>query len=94
MPETATAEPQNSAVLESKKNAAMLMQALVGIAIANGIKDYQALADKAGMTRPQVSNYARGNSQPSLQNFMRLAKAAGAEISVTNALKESVTIKI
>lgn len=91
---TTTAGHQPPAATESSRRAALLMQCIIGIAIANGIKDYKALAVKAGMTRPQVSNYARGKSQPSAENLLRLAAAAGAQISVTNALKEGVTIKI
>lgn len=91
---TTAAGPQNPAASESRRRAALLMQAIIGCAIANGIKDYQALADKSGMTRPQVSNYARGKAQPSAENLLRLAAAAGAQITVTNGLKEGPHIKI
>lgn len=79
---------------ESIRKSRLLMQALVGIAIQNGIHDYQALADKAGMKRPQVSRYAAGKVQPSLENFMRLATAAGAKISIQNDLMEGIVIEI
>lgn len=92
---TAPVSPTGEAgATESLRKSRLLMQALVGIAIKNGIRDYQSLADKAGMKRPQVSRYAAGKVQPSLQNFMRLAIAAGAKISIQNDLMEGIVIEI
>lgn len=56
--------------------------ALLRIARANGLTTLQALADKAGMKRPQLSRYVAGNDSPSLENFLRLCEAAGAKIEI------------
>ena len=92
---TAPVSPTGEAgATESLRKSRLLMQALVGIAIRNGLRDYKSLADKAGMKRPQVSRYAAGKVQPSLENFMRLAEAAGAKISIQNGLSDGVVIEV
>lgn len=59
-----------------------LLQSLAGIARQNGIRSHKELAERAGMDRAQVTRYLSGKIQPSLENFVRLAKAAGAKVIV------------
>lgn len=94
IPETGTPAAPVAGVPESKAQPSLAMQIVVGVAMQNGIPDYQALADAAGMTRPQVSRYVRGLAQPSLENFFRLCRAAGVRVSMTNSLRSSLVVKI
>ncbi len=91
--EMPTASPKGLAVLESKRLASLAMQCVVGVSIANG-QDYVKLADAGGFSRQQVSEWARGIKSPSLENFLRLCKAAGVRIEISNALVEGMTVRI
>lgn len=72
----------NTLTSEAAQNAASLIQSLVHIARANGLKTLQAFADKAGMKRSQLSRYANSVDSPTLDTLLRLADAAGAKIKI------------
>lgn len=49
---------------------------------------FAALAERAGMSAPQVHNYLRGDKQPGIHQVERLAKAVGAELHLVISGRE------
>ena len=62
-----------------------LLKSLARIARQNGIRSHKELAERAGMDRAQVTRYLSGKIQPSLENFVRLCRAAGAKVTVSTS---------
>ena len=58
------------------------IETVLAIARSNGIPDIKSLAEKMGVSRPQLSRWIHRRQSPSLDNFLKICEAAGAEVVV------------
>lgn len=69
--------------MTEKEQAELLLAAAKEIAQANGM-NLTEWAVAAGFPRQQVSRWMNGRSGISLENFLRICRAAGARIEIIN----------
>ena len=80
--------------MSAKQKSSLAIHATIGIAMKNGCASIEEMAGKMGVKRPQLSRWAGGGQQPSLENFFKMCEAAGAVVSIENGEDDSPKLKL
>jgi transcriptional regulator with XRE-family HTH domain len=84
-------DPEVRKALDVRRPAFELASQMIGIRVAAGLTQ-QELADRAGMTQPEIARLESGATVPGWETLSRVLAAVGAEVDVTLKDKDGAQI--